>query len=174
MDALTTRPSTPADAALIFTLFAETKAEELAPLGLSEEQMQPLLEMQYRGRELTYAQASPAAVDAILCLQDGTPVGRLLTDTRPQGYRVIDIAVLSAYRGRCIASWALRRVQAAAAKESVPVHLRAMKSSAARRLYERLGFAEISGDAIFCEMEWRPSAGHTFAQESQLIAQAHA
>lgn len=174
IDSLTTRPGTPADAALLFALFAETKAQELGPLGLSIEQMQPLLEMQYRGRELTYAQASPMAVNAIVCLQGGTPVGRLLIDQRLQGYRVIDIAVLSAYRRRGIASWALRRVQAAAAKESVPVRLRVMKSSDARRLYERLGFAEISDDAIFCEMEWQPPADHGFSKEFQPVPQAHA
>src|SRR5579875_2214661 len=95
---ITTRPATPADAPLLFSLFAEEKAAELAPLGLSAEQLRPLLEMQHRGREFSYSQSATSLADFILCLEDGTPAGRMLVDRSADCYRVMDIAVLAAYR----------------------------------------------------------------------------
>ena len=157
-DCITTRPATPADAPVLFALFAEEKAAELAPLGLSAAQLQPLLEMQYRGREFSYSQSSANLADNILCTADGTPVGRILVDRQPECYRVIDIAVLAAHRNRGIATQSLRRIQHEAASESRPVRLRVMQSSPAERLYQRLGFTRIANDEISSEMEWRPAA----------------
>lgn len=156
-DCITTRLGTAADAPLLFTLFAEEKAAELAPLGLAAEQIHPLIEMQYRSRQIGYMQSSQNPTDSIFCLADGTPVGRVLTDRQPDCYRVMDIAVLAAYRGRGIGTHALRQIQLAAAKESVPVRLHVARNSPAERLYRRLGFAVISSDEIFSAMEWRPS-----------------
>ncbi len=156
VERFTTRSSTPADAPLLFTLFAEPKAEELAPLGLPAEQIQPLLEMQYRGRELTYAQAWPAATNTILCLADGSAVGRQLMERRAEGYHLIDIAVLAAYRNRGIGTWALRQIQHLAAFESVVFRLRVRRDNPALRLYERLGFLRIAGNDLSFEMEWQP------------------
>lgn len=142
---------------MLFALFAEEKAAELAPLGLSAEQLQPLLEMQYRGREFSYSQAAANLADDVLCLSDGTAVGRILIDRRADGIRVMDVAVLAAYRNRGIGTQALEQVQQAAQKASLPVRLRVMKQSAAGRLYKRLGFAAVSSDAISMELEWHPA-----------------
>lgn len=155
-DRITIRPATPEDASLLFTLFAEHKAAELAPLGLSAAQLQPLLEMQYRGREFSYSQSSANLADNILCTADATPVGRMLVDRQPECRRVMDIAVLLAHRNRGIAAQALRRIQDEAASASRPVRLRVMQNSPAENLYRRLGFTQISQDEISSEMEWRP------------------
>ena len=153
---LSPRTATDADASLLFALFAEQKAAEMAPLGLSSTQLQPLLDMQYRGRELTYAQAWPSAANLILCLPDGTPAGRLLLHRQPESIRILDLAVLAQYQRRGIGSCALRMVQRSAAEVSTPVHLRVVNDSRARRLYERLGFRPVAGDALSCEMQWLP------------------
>lgn len=155
-DRITIRPATPEDGPLLFALFAEEKAAELAPLGLSTEQLQPLLEMQYRGREFSYSQAAANPDDEILCLADGSPVGRMLVDREPECFRVMDVAVLAAWRNRGIATEALRRLQADAVRELLPVRLRVMKNSAAERLYQRLGFDLVSSDEISHEMKWLP------------------
>ncbi len=156
-DRITIRPATPADAPVLFALFAEEKTAELAGLGLAAEQLQPLLEMQYRGREFSYSQAAANLADDVLCLSDGTAVGRILIDRRADGIRVMDVAVLAAYRNRGIGTQALEQVQQAAQKASLPVRLRVMKQSAAGRLYQRLGFAAVSSDAISMELHWHPA-----------------
>lgn len=155
-DRITFRPAAPGDDPLLFTLFAEEKAAELAPLGLSAEQLQPLLEMQYRGREFSYSQAAAEPAHHILCTPGGTPVGRLLVDRQPECYRVMDIAVLAAHRNHGIGKQALRRIQEDASRESLPIRLRVMQNSPAERLYRSLGFTQISRDEMSSEMEWRP------------------
>ena len=156
-DRITIRPATPADAPALFALFAEEKAAELAGLSLAAEQLRPLLEMQYRGREFSYSQAAANLADDVLCLSDGTAVGRILIDRRADGIRVMDVAVLAAYRNRGIGTQALEQVQQAAHKASLPVRLRVMKGNAAGRLYKRLGFTSVSSDAISMELEWHPA-----------------
>ena len=158
-ESITWRRATAADEPLLFRLFATEKAQEFAPLGLSPEQLQPLLEMQYRARQMGYAQTNPAAVDSILCLEDGTPIGRCLAERQRDCYRTIDIAVLPKHRHRGIATWALRQMQQIAAFESVPLRLRVVKENPAQRLYERLGFIKASADELSYEMEWQPRHG---------------
>lgn len=156
-DLMTVRPATPADAPLLLALFTEEKAAELAPLGLSAEQLQPLLEIQYRGREFSYSQSATQPADSILCLEDGTPAGRLLVDHGADSYRVLDIAVLTAHRNRGIGKLALQKLQQEAAISSLPVRLRVMKDNPAERLYERLGFKATTSDEISIQMEWKPT-----------------
>lgn len=152
---MTWRRATAADEPLLVRLFAEEKARDFAPLGLRPEQLQPLMEMQFRARQAGYAQAFPAATDFILCLEDGTAAGRHLVERQADCYRCIDIAVLSEHRNRGIGTWALRQMQQIAALEPVPFRLRVMKGNPALRLYERLGFIRASADELSYEMEWQ-------------------
>lgn len=153
---LTMRRATAADEPLLFALFSAHKAREFAPLGLSAEQLDPLLQMQFRARQTGYAQTFPAATDFILCLEDGTAVGRHLVERQQDCYRCIDIAVLDEHRNSGIGTWALRQIQQIAAIEVVPFRLRVMKGNPAQRLYERLGFIKVSADELSYEMEWQP------------------
>ena len=169
MDQLTWRRGAAADEPLLFALFAAGKAPEFAPLGLSAQQLQPLIEMQFRARQQAYAQTYPAAVDMILCLENGTPVGRHLVERQTNCYRCIDLAVLPQYRNRGIGIWAIRQIQQLSALESVSFRLCVARTNPALRLYERLGFIRVSGDELSYEMEWQPprSAASAAQIESQ-------
>jgi GNAT superfamily N-acetyltransferase len=153
---LTWRAATDADKPLLLALFVADRRADFAPLGLSEQQLAPLLDMQFRGRDLTYAQKYPAATDIILCLADGTPVGRHLVERQPEAYRSIDLAVLPEFQRRGIGAWALGQIQRLAEIEGVVFDLRVVKSNPAVRLYERLGFRKRSEDEISWEMRWEP------------------
>jgi len=165
MAQLTWRRGAADDEPLLFALFADTKAAEFAPLGLSAQQLQPLLEMQFRARQQSYALAYPAAVDMILCREDGTAVGRHLVERQTDCYRCIDLAILPDYRNRGIGAWAIRQIQQVAALEAVPFRLCVAKTGSALRLYERLGFVRASGDALSYEMEWRAPRTQTSGLE---------
>jgi GNAT superfamily N-acetyltransferase len=156
MKTLTWRKGTADDEPLLFTLFAAGKAAEFAPLGWPPQQLQPLLEMQFRARQQSYAQSYPAAMDTILCREDGEPVGRHLVERQSDCYRGIDLAVLPEHRNRGIGTWALRQIQQLAALEGVVFRLRALRNNRALRLYERLGFIRIGSDELSFEMEWQP------------------
>lgn len=150
------RDATAADEPLLYSLFTAVKVLEFAPLGWPPEQLQPLLEMQFRARQQSWEQIYPAAIDSILCLEDGTPVGRHLVDRQANSYRSVDIAILSEYQNRGIGTWALQQVQKLAESESIGMRLRVERTNRALQLYERLGFKKTAEDEFAFEMEWQP------------------
>ncbi|MGA3081099.1 MAG: GNAT family N-acetyltransferase [Terracidiphilus sp.] len=97
-------------------------------------------------------------MDSILCLkgagQDALPVGRLLVDQRPDCWRIADIAVLAAYRGRRLGGWALMNLMRECSGAAGRLALRVRPENPARRLYERLGFHVTEEDATGVEMAW--------------------
>jgi ribosomal protein S18 acetylase RimI-like enzyme len=154
------REAGPADEPLLFALFAEDRAAQLALAGLGAGQARTLIEMQYRGRAMTYAAHCPEAVDLILLGGDGTPVGRLLLDRNSTRWRIIDIAVLAAHRGRGIGTEALRECQRQAAAAGVGLELQVEPLNPAHRLYRRLGFSEAGEkNAVTVEMVWSKASG---------------
>jgi GNAT superfamily N-acetyltransferase len=154
---LTWRQAAAEDIPLLFALFCSTKSIELAPLGFSPDQLAPLLQMQFSARQSSYASTFPNAVDMILCLADGTAVGRHLIDRQSDCYRSVDLAVLPEHRNRGIGAWAVHLVQQLAQAEGLPLRLRALQQDRAVHLYQRLGFTTIATDEISFEMEWRPA-----------------
>ena len=163
------RNATLADEPFLFSLFAADKAVEFSPLGWSSEQLQPLIEMQFRARQQAWAVTYPAAVDSILSPQDGPAIGRSLVDRQANSYRLVDLAILSAYRNRGIGAEAVRSVQKLAASESMPLRLRVARANPALRLYERLGFRKASEDELVFEMEWEIALSHLRNGCSNLI-----
>lgn len=88
---------------LRYRLFAEDKLAEFAAMGVPPEQASLLVKMQYRGRAMSYAEAYPQAEEMLLCLQDGAEeiaIGRLLLARATDHWRIVDIALLAAYRGQ--------------------------------------------------------------------------
>jgi ribosomal protein S18 acetylase RimI-like enzyme len=150
------RPAQPEDEQFLFQLFAESQ-EHLAAFRWNAELYRSLIEMQYRGRQQSYSAEFPRAVDAILCIQDeersATPVGRMLVDCAPEIWRIVDIAVLGAYRGKGLGSWALRLCQRQSEAAGAKLALAVRPENRARRLYERLGFRVTRLDALNVEME---------------------
>lgn len=156
-EALNLRPAGAGDEPLLQALFAEDKAAELAAAGLGEAQLQALIEMQYRGRKMSYGERYPEAADSILMGEDGTPAGRLLVDRRLDCWRVVDIAVLAAHRGRGLGTRALKECQRQAEAAGAGLALQVQRFNPALRLYERLGFQAAGQDAVAVEMRWSPA-----------------
>jgi ribosomal protein S18 acetylase RimI-like enzyme len=148
------RQAVPEDEQLLYALFAEDRAAQLAGTGMGEAQIQQLVEMQYRGRQMTYAAQFPQAEDSILLGEDGQPVGRLLLNRKPECWRIVDIAVLAAHRGRGLGTRVLEQCQRQATAAGAELELHVMQFNPARRLYERLGFKTIGEDAVAEEMIW--------------------
>ncbi len=137
-------------------LFNETEQSlQALPLELRE----ALMEMQYRGREMTYSAQYPEAESWILCLQDGTAAGRHLVARQPNGFHEIDLAVLPEYQGRGLGTFALEQLQRRARAEGVGVTLNVAKANQAERLYTRLGFEWMGEDEVFCQMTWNETRG---------------
>lgn len=142
------RPATPEDEPFLRALHAETHTDFE---GLPERNV--LLNLQYRARTAGYAARYPGACRLIL-LGEAGPVGMVLLAEEEDTTVVVDLAVLPAWQGRGVASAALRTVQVTCRSGGVRLQVRA--DSPARRLYGRLGFREVSSDALRVAMHWTP------------------
>ena len=142
---------------LRYRLFAEDKLAEFAAMGVPPEQAALLVKMQYRGRAMSYAQAYPQAEEMLLCLEDGADeiaIGCLLLARATDCWRIVDLALLAAYRGQRFGRSAVQQVQRQCAEAGVALHLHVLHGNPAARLYERMGFCAVSEDAIGVEMVW--------------------
>jgi ribosomal protein S18 acetylase RimI-like enzyme len=149
------RSAKPEDEEFLFRLFADSQ-EHLTVFRSNEALYQSLVEMQYRGRKLSYAAEYPQAVDAILCVEDeaegAMPVGRLLVDCQPDRWRIVDIALLAAHRGKGLGGWALEQCKRQCGEAAGKLALEVRPDNRARRLYERLGFHVTYEDLLTVEM----------------------
>jgi len=148
------RPITTADEAFLRRVYASTRERELAMLPWSNEQKAEFVRMQFDAQARyyhdVYADGSFEVVEV-----DGMPAGRLYVVGGASDIRIVDITLVPEYRGRGIGSDLLQRLleQGRSSGRTVSIHVEF--ENPARRLYERLGFAEIAQHGIYTLMEWR-------------------
>jgi ribosomal protein S18 acetylase RimI-like enzyme len=156
--AVTLRPITDSDLPFLFELYASTREEELKQVDWSAEQKDAFLRQQF-GAQHTWWQTHYTGARFDLVLVDGAPAGRLYVDVWPREVRIVDIALMPAYRNGGLGTRLLRQVfeEGDAAGKPVSIHVEVFNP--ARRLYERLGFVEkgMHGN-VYILME-RPAGG---------------
>ena len=151
MDVFSTLASTEDDGFLA-RLFYDVRAPEFAPLGLPPASLDELLAMQFRAQRGGFAAEFPNACDHILRV-GAEPVGRILVNETLEEIRLVDIALITSYRGQGLGEWLLRKLCQRAAGAGLPLRLSVRPGNPALRLYERLGFRRISSDGINIAME---------------------
>ena len=151
------RPAQPDDLDFLREVYASTRAEELAQTPWSDEQKQAFVRMQFNAQHTWYHDQFSEAAYQIIELDD-VPVGRLYTDRRADEIRVIDIALLPAWRNRGIGSQYLKDIQQQAQRDGLAVRIHVEMFNPARHLYDRLGFKPVQEDGIYLLMEWKSDA----------------
>jgi ribosomal protein S18 acetylase RimI-like enzyme len=142
-----------ADADFVRTLFKVVRAEQFAAASLPAALLDTLLEQQLRAQTGGYAAQYPDAATLII-IRAEAPIGRLIVQMGRQGWRIVDIALLPDAQGQGIGSDLIEAVaraatDAGAAELGLSVHT---SNLGARRLYARLGFAEIGDDGAHVAM----------------------
>jgi GNAT superfamily N-acetyltransferase len=153
---VTTRAVVDDDRPFLLDLYRATRADEFAALRADPQVVRALLDQQYEAREAGWATSSPGADDLAILL-DADPVGRLVLERRPDGIRIVDLAIAPAEQGRGIGTSVLRWVLDEADAVRVPVMLHVVADNPARRLYERCGFVPVPGDGIHVLMTCPPT-----------------
>jgi ribosomal protein S18 acetylase RimI-like enzyme len=152
------RPITSADEGFLYRVYASTREDELAQTGWAAAQKEAFLTMQFNAQHKYYTeQYRKASFDIILL--DGEPVGRLYLDRRKSEIRIVDIALLPAYRNRGIGSALLHEILAEGARTGRRVSIHVERFNPALRLYTRLGFQHIGDNGVYYLMEWVHDAG---------------
>jgi ribosomal protein S18 acetylase RimI-like enzyme len=153
-EAITLRQATAGDHPFLLRLYAGTR-EDLNLANLDESQKHALIEMQFRVRRQQYEAVYPQARNSIV-LRDKEAVGSMMVHRGEHDIVLVDIAVLPEHRNRGIGTYLMRTLLAEAAREGKRVHLHVLMTSAAVRLYERLGFSKMGDTGMYQYMEWQP------------------
>jgi GNAT superfamily N-acetyltransferase len=151
---LSLREATPADEPFLLEVYASTRLEELEPFGWDDNQKQAFIKMQFMARERTYPRA-----DSRIILLSGRPVGRMLVDRGEATILLRDIALLTEYRSAGIGTRLIEDLKTEAVASGKPIELHVVATSAAVRLYERLGFCRNEGEeGAYLSMRWVPAS----------------
>lgn len=154
---LALRSRSPSDEEFLFRLYSSTREDELAATGWDASEKQAFLAMQFRAQDTHYRTHYPDATCHIVELA-GQPVGRIYVHRRQDAFRILDISVLPAHRGRGLGTTLLRALQAESACAGVPIVIHVEASNRARNLYLRVGFTPTDDNEIYVGMLWRPAA----------------
>lgn len=146
----TLRPATGDDHEFLWRLHRETMREYVeATWGWDEADQRE----RFR-REFIAAEGWQVIVVA------GEDAGRLVTERRGEDVYVANVQVRPDLQGRGIGTAVLRRIIGEAAREGLGVSLQVLRANrAARRLYERLGFAAVREDLTHAVMRRPPDRG---------------
>lgn len=151
------RAETEADRAFTLSLYASTRAEEIAQTGWPPEMQQAFLGQQFAAQHSHYRLHYPAA-EWLIVERAGTAIGRLYLEEWAREIRIIDISIAPESRGAGIGRAILDDVAADAASRGKAVSIHVEKHNPARRLYERLGFAVTADKGVYDLMERPPGA----------------
>jgi ribosomal protein S18 acetylase RimI-like enzyme len=153
-EAITLRPIGPEDETFLYEVYASTRVTELAQVPWNDEQKAAFLRMQFTAQHQYYQEHYPrAAFDVILV--SGEPAGRLYVHRGTDELRIVEIAILPAWRNRHVGTHLISALQAEAALARKPLRIHVERLNPALTLYQRLGFHEIEDRGVYLFLEWR-------------------
>lgn len=137
----------------IFTreLFFSVRGPEFAMMGWPEPVLRDFLAGQSQLQNHHYAKVYPNAANLVVT-RHGTAIGRVILYPSPGDIRVVDIALLTQWRGSGLGGALLEAVKQQAKAARVSVSLSVDLHNPARRLYLRQGFLPVSDNGIAQEM----------------------
>lgn len=145
----------------LFEIYASTRVEELALVpDWPEEQKMAFLSQQFVAQHQYYQEFYKGAEFQLILLEEEV-IGRLYVHWlySPQEVRIMDIALLPAYRGRGIGSELIKVVQQKGAEMGKTVTIHVEYNNPALQLYQRLGFQKIGEfNSVYYLLEWKPVA----------------
>lgn len=154
---VTLRPAAADDQAFLLSVFASTRADELALMNWDDKQKAAFISMQFNAQSQQYVTSYPHADNSIVLFNE-EPVGRLLVDRGAREFTLVDVALLPSHRGAGIGTHLIAELLREAAAAAKPVNLHVWHSNPAKKLYERLGFSVANDDGVYCQMSWQPTA----------------
>ena len=141
-----------ADADFLLAVYASTRVEELAVVPWTDAERDAFLRMQFDAQDRYWRELRPdASFDVILV--DGEPAGRLYVDRRPDGIRIVDIALLPDHRAMGVGTLLISHILDEGSASGRPVTIHVERGNRARVLYERLGFRQIDTTGVYDLLE---------------------
>ena len=151
------RPRAESDLAFLSQLYASTREEELRPVQWSEAQKLAFLQDQFAKQHAHYLLHYPRAQWHVI-EAGGRPIGRFYLEETGSEIRLMDVALLPAWRGRGIGGALMRALLEHADAQGLLVTLHVEPFNPAMRLYTRLGFRPVETRGVYVFMQ-RAGAG---------------
>jgi ribosomal protein S18 acetylase RimI-like enzyme len=148
-----------ADEPFLAEVYASTRREELAAVPWSEEQKAAFLKWQFDNQHQYYQQYYPGCEFLViekLAPPGAEPIGRLYVDRWPNELRIVDIALLPAYRGHGIGTSFLRGILEEGDARGLSVTIHVESNNPALSLYRRLGFKHVDSNGVYFLMRRDP------------------
>ena len=149
------RPVSESDNEFLLSVYASTRADELAQVEWVEGQKEIFLRWQFDMQRREYDMRFPDA-DYCVIIVDSQPAGRIWVGTDNEQVRLLDIALFPEFQNRGVGTVLLKRLMARAELEGKALrHMVFVLNNNADRFYERLGFKKIDDFGAYKHMEWR-------------------
>jgi ribosomal protein S18 acetylase RimI-like enzyme len=149
------RPITAEDTEFLYTVYASTRAAELAAVDWSESDKAAFLRAQFHTQHQAY-QGSYQGADFLVILLSDRPIGRLYLARGEGEIRIVDIALLPEHRRAGIGGAILADILAEGARDDKRVSIHVEMFNPALSLYQRLGFRQREMRGVYYFMEWVP------------------
>ena len=153
--ALTLRPATPEDDPFLLSVYASTRANELAQVQWQEGQQETFLKWQFDMQRREYDARFPDAEYDVIEI-DGEPAGRIWIGRSEDQIRLLDIALLPQFQNRGGGTQLVTSlIDEARNADKRLRHMVFVLNDNADRFYERLGFVVIEEMGGYKHMEWK-------------------
>jgi len=152
---LNLRRVTADDDSFLLSLYAGTRAEELAQVQWQEGQQEAFVRWQFEMQRREYDARFPDAEYDLIEI-DGNPAGRIWIGRSENEIRLLDIALLPDFQNRRAGTILLNRLIDEARTTGKRLrHMVFVLNNNADRFYLRLGFVEIEDVGGYKHMEWK-------------------
>jgi ribosomal protein S18 acetylase RimI-like enzyme len=148
---LSLRSASEIDIEFLRTVFESTREQEFAQTGWSVERVTALLADQFSMQHEYYRRHYPhGRFDVVM--RGKTAIGRFYHDWQGAEARLIDIALLPAYRRGGIGGRLVRAFVAQAAARAMAAVLYVEIDNPVQELYRRLGFEAVGENGVYLQM----------------------
>lgn len=154
----------PEDHGFLYEVYASTRREEFAGTGWDAAAIETFLRMQFQLQDAQYLRNAPGATFEII-LVDDQPAGRLYLRRTEGGIRLVDIALLPAFRGRGVGSRILKGLVMEADAGGLVIGLHVDQANPIRQFYEKLDFRQRGEGGVYLYMERQPKAAAPAAMD---------
>lgn len=154
------RPINETDLPFLLSLYASSRAAELAVTNWSQDQKNIFLNSQFQLQHNYYQQQHPKAYFQVI-EKNGNPIGRLYYGWEENNIRLIDITLLPTNQGQGIGNQLMRELMDLAASKNGKLSLHVDITNRARNWYVKLGFIPIGNElvgGIYQKMEWNSAS----------------
>ena len=152
---LTLRRVVNTDEEFLLSVYASTRAAELAQAQWQDGQQEAFLKWQFAMQRREYDTRFPDAEYNVIVIDD-RPAGRIWIGRDDQQIRLLDIALLPEFQNRGAGTLLVRRLIDESNRAGKPLrHMVFMLNKDADRFYARLGFVMIEEFGAYKHMEWR-------------------